>query len=211
MKFKNALFCISSEQFSNISIAWSSLGLVFLLAYPYDGRLLSPLVLLAAVPYFVAMAMDLKYCRYNYSDIFRIYGFNLILLPVNIAGTLKSLQQAITTKKIPFARTPKVKDRTATAWLYLVSPLLIIGFSLFTLWRNIEGQNWGNAAFAGFNAFAATWALVAYIGVRNLIVDLWLALVDWLYIDVPVKTKYERTRWSIPFVQWRKVSSSKTN
>jgi cellulose synthase (UDP-forming) len=194
-----------------VSIAWSSIGLIFLLAYPYDGRLLSPLVLLAALPYFVAMAMDLKYCRYNYSDIFRIYGFNLILLPVNIAGTLKSLQQAITTKKIPFARTPKVKDRTATAWLYLVSPLLIIGFSLFTLWRNIEGQNWGNAAFAGFNAFAASWALVAYIGVRNLIVDLWLALVDWLYIDVPVKTKYERTRWNIPFLQWRKVSSSKTN
>ena len=82
-----------------VSIAWSSMGLVFLLAYPYDGRLLSPLVLLAALPYFIAMAMDLKYCRYNYSDIFRIYGFNLILLPVNIAGTLKSLQQAITTKK----------------------------------------------------------------------------------------------------------------
>ena len=192
-----------------VSIAWSSLGLVFLLAYPYDGRLLSPLVLLAAAPYFVAMAMDLKYCRYNYSDIFRIYGFNLILLPVNIAGTFKSLQQAITTKKIPFARTPKVKDRTATAWLYLVSPLLIIGFSLFTLWRNVEGQNWGNAAFAGFNAFAATWALVAYIGIRNLVVDLWLALVDWLFIDVPVTTKYERTKWSIPFLQWRKVSTSK--
>ncbi|OGI16365.1 MAG: glycosyltransferase, partial [Candidatus Moranbacteria bacterium RIFCSPHIGHO2_02_FULL_40_12b] len=33
------------------SIAWSNLGLVFLLAYPYDGRLLSPLVLLAAMPY----------------------------------------------------------------------------------------------------------------------------------------------------------------
>jgi cellulose synthase (UDP-forming) len=133
------------------------------------------------------------------------------LLPVNIAGTMKSLQQAITTKKIPFARTPKVKDRTATAWLYLVSPLFIIGFSLFTLWRNIEGQNWGNAAFAGFNALAASWALVAYIGVRNLIVDLWLALVDWLYIDVPVKIKYERTKWSIPFLQWRKVSASETN
>tara|TARA_B100000508_G_scaffold91084_1_gene70967 strand:+ start:520 stop:2757 length:2238 start_codon:yes stop_codon:yes gene_type:complete len=181
-----------------MSIAWSSFGLVFLLAYPYDGRLLSPLVLLAATPYFIAMSMDLKYSRYRFSDIFRIYGFNLILLPVNIAGTLKSLQQAITTKKIPFARTPKVKDRTATAWLYLVAPLLIVGFSLFTLWRNIEGQNWGNAAFAGFNAFAATWAIVSYIGIRNLIVDLWLALVDWLYIEVPVKSPSERSNWNWP-------------
>ncbi|HSA83382.1 MAG TPA: glycosyltransferase family 2 protein, partial [Patescibacteria group bacterium] len=40
------------------SIAWSTFGLMFLLAYPYDGRLLSPLVLLAALPYFIAMAID---------------------------------------------------------------------------------------------------------------------------------------------------------
>ncbi|MCA9354553.1 MAG: glycosyltransferase [Candidatus Kaiserbacteria bacterium] len=180
-----------------VSIAWSSAGLVFLLAYPYDGRLLSPLVLLAAAPYFIAMSMDLKYCRYNYTDIFRIYGFNLILLPVNIAGTLKSLQQAITTKKIPFARTPKVKNRTATNWLYLIAPLAIVIFSLFTLWRNIEGQNWGNAAFAGFNAFAAMWAIVAYIGVKNMIVDLWLALVDVLYVEVPV-TPTKKRSWNWP-------------
>lgn len=178
------------------SIAWSSLGLVLLLAYPYDGRLLSPLVLLAAAPYFIAMAMDLRYNRYSYGDIIRIYGFNLILLPVNIAGTLKSIQQAITTKKIPFARTPKVKDRTATSWLYLVAPLFIVGFSLFTLWRNIEGQNWGNAAFAGFNAFTATWAIVAYIGLRNMAVDLWLALVNILYVEVPVE---QPSRWRLGF------------
>lgn len=166
------------------SIAWSNIGLVFLLAYPYDGRLLSPLVLLAAAPYFAAMAIDLKYCRYNYSDIFRIYGFNLILLPVNIAGTFKSLEQALTAKKTPFARTPKVKNRTAVALPYVLSPLLIVGFSLFTLWRNIEGENWGNAAFAGFNAFAATWAIFSYIGLKNLFADIWLGITDMLYVDV---------------------------
>ena len=184
------------------SIAWSSIGLVFLLAYPYDGRLLSPFVLLAAAPYFVAMAMDLKYCRYKYTDIFKIYGFNLILLPVNIAGTLKSLQQAVTTKKIPFARTPKVKNRTATAWPYLIAPLLIVGFSLFTLWRNIEGENWGNAAFAGFNAFAATWAIVAYIGVRNMIVDLWLAFVDVLYVEVKPKDATNKNQSIVQGFNW---------
>lgn len=194
-----------------LSIAWSSIGLVLLLAYPYDGRLLSPLVLLAAAPYFIAMAMDLKYCRYRYSDIVRIYGFNLILLPVNIAGTLKSLQQAITTKKIPFARTPKVKDRTATAWPYLVAPILIIGFSLFTLWRNIEGENWGNAAFAGFNAFAASWAVVSYIGIRNLCADLFAALVDWLYIEVPVKDPSERSIWSFPRLRNKQVVAGSNN
>ena len=179
------------------SIAWSNVGLLFLLAYPYDGRLLSPLVLLAAVPYFLAMAIDLKRCRYNYSDVIRIYGFNLILLPVNIAGTLKSLEQALTAKKIPFARTPKVHDRTMVTLPYLISPLLVVGFSLFTLWRNIKGENWGNAIFAGVNSFAASWAIVSYIGVKNLLVDLWRGLTDFLYVEktisVPITDNTKKT------------------
>lgn len=186
------------------SITWSTFGLIFLLAYPYDGRLLSPLVILAAVPYFLAMASDLKYSGYNYTDIFRIYGFNLILLPVNLAGVLKSLQQAITGKKIPFARTPKVKNRTAAALPYVIAPLFIIAFSLFTVWRNIEGQNWGNAAFAGFNVFAALWAIIAYIGVFNLVTDVWMGLTQWLYVEVkPKATKKVKNKQ--PVLDWRVV------
>ena len=95
------------------SIAWASFGLLFLLAYPYDSRLLSPLVLLAALPYFLAMGSDLRDCGHRFSDIFRIYGFNLILLPVNLAGVLKSHAAGAHRREDPFARTPKVKDRTA--------------------------------------------------------------------------------------------------
>lgn len=186
------------------SIAWSNLGLVFLLAWPYDGRLLSPLVLLAAMPYFLSMAFDLKYCRYNYSDIFRIYGFNLILLPVNIAGTLKSLQQALTTKKTPFARTPKVKNRTASGIPYVLSPLFIVGFSLFTLWRNVQGENWGNAAFAGFNSFASIWAIFSYIGFGNLFMDIWLGLTSMLYVDVHPKA-VQKSMKTEPQFDWEGV------
>lgn len=176
------------------SIAWSNIGLVFLLAYPYDGRLLSPLILLAAVPYFVAMAIDLKKCHYKYSDIIRIYGFNLILLPVNIAGTLKSLQQALTAKKTPFARTPKVKNRTSASLIYVVSPLLIVAFSLFTLLRNTQIENWGNAVFAGLNAAASLWAIFSYIGIKNLFVDIWLGLINLLYVDVPSEKLANKTK-----------------
>lgn len=187
------------------SIAWSNLGLVFLLVYPYDGRLLSSLVLLAATPYFLAMAIDLKYCRYNYGDIIRIYGFNLILLPVNIAGTLKSLEQALTTRKTPFARTPKVKDRTVVALPYVLSPLLIVGFSFFTLWRNVEGANWGNAAFAGFNTFAALWAIVSYIGIKNLLIDVWLGLTDLLYVDIPSNKPSRKSVETVTHFNWKSV------
>lgn len=173
------------------SIAWASFGLLFLLAYPYDGRLLSPLVLLAATPYFITMAYDLKYCGYKYGDIFRIYGFNLILLPVNLAGVLKSIEQALTGKKLAFARTPKVKNRTSAGLPYVVIPVLIVAFSWFTVWRNVAGEtvNWGNAIFAAFNAVAAMYAIVAYIGVGNMLADIWLGLTDWLYVEdqVPVE------------------------
>jgi len=186
------------------SIAWATFGLIFLLAYPYDGRLLSPLVLLAAFPYFVAMASDLKYCGYKYSDVFRIYGFNLIMLPVNLAGVMKSVEQAITGKKIPFARTPKVKNRTPASLVFVIVPLLIVGFSVFTVLRNVEVQNWGNAAFAAFNALAATWAIFAYIGISNLFMDIWLGLTDWLYIEVKQnsshKTVEEKTQ-----VDWKTI------
>ncbi len=71
------------------SISWASFGLVFLLVYPFDSRLLSPLVLGAALPYFLAMGSDLRACGYRFTDMFRIYGFNLMLLPVNLAGVLE--------------------------------------------------------------------------------------------------------------------------
>ncbi len=186
------------------SIAWSSFGLIFLLAYPYDGRLLSPFVILAALPYFLAMASDLKYCGYKRTDIFRIYGFNLILLPVNLAGVLKSIQQALTAKKIPFARTPKVKNRTATPMLYVIVPLLIIAFSLITLYRDILAENWGNAAFAGFNAIVAAWAYIAYIGIFNGFLDIWVGLTGWMYVDIKPKDTIAPEQLS-DTLDWRAV------
>ncbi|WP_083364998.1 glycosyltransferase family 2 protein [Microterricola viridarii] len=165
------------------SIAWASFGLLFLLAYPYDSRLLSPVVFLAALPYFLAMGSDLRDCGHRFGDIFRIYGFNLVLLPVNLAGVVKSLQQAITGEKIPFVRTPKVKDRTAAPAIYVIVPYLIIAFSVLTFARDLQAHNWGNALFAAFNATLAAYATWMYIGVRNSIVDVWLALLNWLYVD----------------------------
>ncbi|HEY3340267.1 MAG TPA: glycosyltransferase family 2 protein [Propionicimonas sp.] len=171
------------------SISWASFGLIFLLAYPYDGRLLSPWVFLAAVPYFVMMAVDLRYSGYSAVDIFRIYGFNLVLLPINLAGVLKSMQQALTGEKIPFARTPKVSGRTAAPGFYVLVPILIVAFSAFTFWRDFTAQNWGNAAFAAFNAILCAWAIVAYIGIGNALADMGLGVLNWLWVDEKQKPK----------------------
>ncbi|WP_233615471.1 glycosyltransferase family 2 protein [Leucobacter chromiisoli] len=164
------------------SLAWASFGLLFLLFFPFDSRLLSPLVVAAALPYFLSMGFDLRASGHRYGDILRIYGFNLVLLPVNLAGVLKSIQQGVTGEKIPFARTPKVVGRTAAPAVYVILPYVIIGFSVFTAVRDFQVANWGNAIFATFNAIMATWATISYIGVRASIVDAALGIVGWLYV-----------------------------
>lgn len=187
------------------SLTWASFGLIFLLAYPYDSRLLSPFVVLAALPYFLAQASDLKYCGYKRSDIFRIYGFNLILLPVNLAGVLKSMQQALSGKKIPFARTPKVKNRTIAPMIYVIAPLLIVTYSVFTLWRDAQAENWANAAFAGFNALVASWAIIAYIGALHTLVDIWYGLTDWMYVNKKPKQSVTTNGSAKQQINWRAV------
>ena len=164
------------------SIAWASIGLIFLLAYPFDSRLLSIWVIAAALPYFLCMAQDLKDSGYRRLDVFRIYGFNLVLLAVNVAGTLKSIQQSFTNAKIPFARTPKVSNRTASPGIYVVVPYAIIIFSLIVAWLDFNARNWGNMTFALFNAIVASWALVSYIGIWNSLVDMWFGFVGLLYV-----------------------------
>lgn len=166
-----------------VSIAWASFGLIFLLAYPYDSRLVSPFILIGALPYFLAMASDLKYSGYKRTDIFRIYGFNLILLPVNLAGVLKSVQQGLTGRKIPFARTPKVKDRTSSPLLYIVAPYAIVVFSAVVAWRSWVDGAWGTLAFSAVNAICALWAVLGNIGIRTSVVDIWYGLTDWMWVD----------------------------
>ncbi|POH85212.1 hypothetical protein CJ026_025775 [Ralstonia pickettii] len=44
-------------------------------------------------------------------------------------------------------------------------------------------HNWGNFAFAVVNAVCASWAILAYIGIRNSIIDLWIGLTDWMWVE----------------------------
>ncbi len=163
------------------SIAWSSIGLLFLLFYPFPEELLSPLVIGTAAPYFLAMAADLRSCGYKRTDIFRIYGFNLVLAPVNLSGVLRSVGQALTGRKIAFARTPKVRNRTTARLLFVVMPYLLVAWSAWTLYHDIRRERWAHALFAGGNAILACYAILAFIGLKNSLVDIGVNLVDKLY------------------------------
>jgi hypothetical protein len=127
------------------------------------------------------MSVDLHYCGYKRLDAARIYGFNLLLLPVNLAGSISSIVQALTGAKGKFMRTPKVRDRTIPAFIYVALPYLLVAFSVYTFKVAWENNLWSNSIFAAINGVLAAYAIVAFIGVRNSFVDLWTNVVSWLY------------------------------
>jgi cellulose synthase/poly-beta-1,6-N-acetylglucosamine synthase-like glycosyltransferase len=163
------------------STFWASLFVLCLMIIPFNGHLVSPLTYAVAIPYFLVMAIDLKYCGYKYFDAARIYGFNLLLLPVNLTGSLSSMVQALTGAKGKFMRTPKVRNRTVPAFLYVVLPYLLVGWSVYTFKVAYEHHQWSNAVFATINAVLGSYAIVAFIGVRNSLVDIWVNVTSWLY------------------------------
>ncbi len=163
------------------SIFWSSVCLVIMLAYPFNADLLNPILLLVSVPYFLMMSADLKYLGYKRLDVLRIYGFNLILLPVNLSGSFASILQLLTGEKSAFKRTPKVRNRTTAATSYLVAPLALIALCLYTAVRDVQLGQWDNLIFAMLNLVLASYAMVAYVGLGNTIVDLLTHLRNWLY------------------------------
>lgn len=163
------------------SIFWSSLFVLCLMVIPFNGHLVSPLTYAVAVPYFLAMAVDLKYCGYKYLDAARLYGFNLLLLPVNLAGSVNSMVQALTGAKGKFKRTPKVRNRTVPAFMYVVLPYLLVAWSAYTFKVAWENDLWSNAIFAVLNGVLCAYAIVAFIGLGNSLVDVWVNVKSWLY------------------------------
>lgn len=165
------------------SIAWASVGLMVMLLWPFGDRLLSPLVIAMAVPYFAAMSSDLKRCGFKRIDVVRIYAFNLLMLPVNLVGSAKSIYQAVSGGKFAFVRTPKVKSRTTAAFPYVVFPYLLIAWSVWTVYRDIGDEQYAHAVFAGLNAALALYGLVAFIGIGNSLVDMSVRVFDLLRTD----------------------------
>jgi EAL domain-containing protein (putative c-di-GMP-specific phosphodiesterase class I)/cellulose synthase/poly-beta-1,6-N-acetylglucosamine synthase-like glycosyltransferase len=184
------------------SIFWSSVCLVVMLAYPFNNELLNPILLLVSVPYFFMMAADLRHLGYKRSDMLRIYGFNLILLPVNLSGSIASLLQLLTGEKSQFKRTPKVRNRTTAATSYLILPIALIVLCLYTTWHDIQLRQWNNLVFAGLNLLLSLYAMIAFVGLGNTIVDLLTHLRDWLVRPVtPKKSRKKAAKRAVTGAQ----------
>lgn len=154
------------------SIAGVNLGLLLLLLVPFEHGMRHLWLALAALPYFALYARDLIQIGYRTGDFARAYALNLLLLPVNLAGVLASLRQALTGRRDPFARTPKVADRTAVPRRHVAFlGALLVALTGVVLWDLAE-HRWSHAGFSLVNGALLAYGLVRFVGVRQAIEDL---------------------------------------
>lgn len=154
------------------SIAAVNFGLLLLLGHSFDRSIHGLWLPLSALPYFVLYARDLRYSGYRASDLARVYALNLLLIPVNIGGVLGSLRQAATGRRIPFGRTPKISDRTATPRLYVLAEYALLASWLIGFGRDIAAGRWVSGAFCLANAGMLAYAIAAFMGLRESWADL---------------------------------------
>jgi hypothetical protein len=155
-----------------LSITTVNLGLVLLLFYPFDSQMNSLWLPLTAAPYFALYGRDLISMGYQWKDLPRVYAINLLLVPVHLGGVFKSLYQAMTGRKSPFCRTPKVSGRTSVPALYIGA---VYGMLLLMLVGAVDDyfqQYWMHMAFALMNAGFLTYSVFRYVGIQSSIEDL---------------------------------------
>jgi cellulose synthase/poly-beta-1,6-N-acetylglucosamine synthase-like glycosyltransferase len=148
---------------------------IFLLL-PVEDDIVPPWMAAIAFPSLLLTGYGLVRAGYRWTDLFLVQALNVLLAPINLAGTIQSLRQAVTGRQIPFARTPKMVGRTRAPKSYV---FWIYGLILYATAAAIVDLRFGrssHAAFALFNASILLFCVMNFIGIRNSLDDLGLPL-----------------------------------
>jgi hypothetical protein len=130
------------------------------------------------------MTLDLRWLGYRKRDIFSIYGFNLLLLPVNIIGTVESIVQMIGGHKLAFARTPKVANRTPAPLALLCVVGTFFVWSVWTLRNDVIDQDYLHMIFTVANLAMLSAGCVWFIGITNFFSDIFYNLKNFVYVPL---------------------------
>jgi cellulose synthase/poly-beta-1,6-N-acetylglucosamine synthase-like glycosyltransferase len=146
----------------NLSVGSLAVLLTFLFPLP---RGLIPCLVLAGICYGLVYGADIIRMGFRLRDVGHVYALNLMLTPVNLGGAAKSLHQAWTGKKTPFARTPKTGGRTWIPPLYVAAEYGLMAFCVFAGVVSLAKGRTGHAVWAFANS------LVFFHIVTNLLWD----------------------------------------
>jgi len=142
-----------------------NLGLLAVLGYPFPDTLQSLWLPLTALPYYALYARDLRQSGYTRgTDLVRVYALNLLLLPVNVGGVLRSLHQAIKGHRIPFLRTPKIAGRTRVPARYIAALLAIVGVCVIGGFQGLLDGKPAHSIFAFVNAALFVYGIASFVG-----------------------------------------------
>lgn len=158
------------------SITTVNLGLLIIMAFPLTAGTPSLWLPATVVAYFGLLGRDLRNSGYRFTDLLSFYALTLALIPVNLGGVLKSLQQCVTGQKIPFGRTPKVGQRTAAPAIYILVIWALVAHWLWQGLVDIEAGRWFHAAFVLGNAALLTYGYSAFIGFSTGLQDILTSL-----------------------------------
>jgi cellulose synthase (UDP-forming) len=159
------------------SLAWVPIAVITLVAFPFPDALDSWFLPFAALPYFIAYALDLRLCGRSPRDLLAVYALNLLLVPVHLSGAAASVVQGLTGRPVPFQRTPKVDGRTAAPWSMLTAIWLAPVLLAFGSLTDFLGGEYVRGTLSTANAVIVLGAATYFIGVRATLEDLRRPLV----------------------------------
>jgi cellulose synthase (UDP-forming) len=146
--------------------------IVLMILLPSVDTASSIFLLGTALPYYALSGRDLRLQKYSWADIAGVYTLSLMLVPINCAGVLRSVQQIVTGKKAEFARTPKVENRTSVPPLHVIFQFsLMVAIACcgaLKLWRH----EYYLAVLYGINAVFLVYGLTILLGPIDAFKDL---------------------------------------
>lgn len=171
------------------SIAGTNLGLLLILMLPADDYLNIVWLPITALSYYWLYGRDLVLAGYRVPDLFRVYALNFMLIPVNLGGVFKSIQQGVTGNQIPFSRTPKVRGRTAAPAGYVLAEYALMFFCFTRGLGNMLSCRWLPAVFFGGSGLVLLYAISVFIGFR----------ASWEDLSYPLRSRLVKNQESISF------------
>jgi len=155
-----------------LSPALANISLLMLLIIPFGREFSSVWFPIAAAPYYLLYGRDLKLSGYRWRDLLRVYALTLLLVPVNLAGVYRSIEQIVTGRKSPFARTPKIEGRTAAPASHLLALLALAATAIVSAVMNLWSGNLLFFSFSATNAGFFLYGLLGLIGYREAFTDI---------------------------------------
>lgn len=178
-----------------ISSVTGCLMVLLFCGFTFGGDAASIWLPLSGLPFMLLYIRDMRNVGYKYSDFFRVYALNLMLLPIIAGGVLKSVEQVVTGKKSPFGRTPKVPGRTAAPALYSIIEVAAPIACFTVAGIDVHAHHWMRAALAFTNGAFFLYALVFFMGLRETAQDISVGVkAGWVDLSAKVENFFAPSR-----------------